>query len=138
MVPKIIKGNCHADSRGLLFFNNDYDALAIKRIFVIENQNSEFVRAWQGHQKEQRWFSAICGSFSIELVAIDNWEMPTRKLDRIRFVLNSRTLDVLHIPAGYVSSILSLELGSKLLVMADYGINENDDEYRFDVDYFDH
>lgn len=136
MVPKIIKGNCHQDSRGSLFFNNNFDAARVKRTYVIENRSPDLVRGWRGHRVEERWFSAISGSFVIELIALDDWENPSRELDRVRFVLSSETLDLLHIPAGYVSSIQSLECRAKLLVMADYKIGEIDDEYRFDVDYF--
>ena len=136
MVLKLLKGNNHIDSRGTLFYNNDFDASAIKRIYVIENVNTEFVRAWRGHQMEQRWFSAIAGSFSIELIAIDCWDKPSKNLEKIRFDLHSESLDVLHVPAGYVSSIQSQEEGSKLLVMANYSMGELEDEYRFEVDYF--
>jgi len=136
MTPKIIKGACHKDARGSLFYNNDFDATAIKRIYVIENQSTDFVRAWRGHKIEQRWFSAIAGSFTIELIAIDHWDKPSATLERLRFELHSGSLDVLHIPAGYVSSIQLHEVGSKLLVMSDYSIGELDDEYRFEVDYF--
>jgi dTDP-4-dehydrorhamnose 3,5-epimerase-like enzyme len=136
MTPKIIAGACHKDSRGSLFYNNDFDASAVKKIYVIENVNTAFVRAWHGHQIEQRWFSAIAGSFSIELIALDCWDRPSKNLEKIRFRLHSTTLDVLHIPPGYVSSIQSLEEGSKLLVMANYSMGELDDEYRFEVGYF--
>lgn len=136
MVPKLIKGRSHEDARGTLIYNNDFDALNIKRIYVIENHNTGLVRAWRGHQIEQRWFSAIIGSFKIELIAIDNWDRPSKNLKRFEFVLNSQKLDVLHIPAGYVSSIQSLEEGSKLLVMANYLLGEVEDEYRYEHDYF--
>ena len=56
MIPKIIKGENHNDSRGILFYNNDFDASAIKRLYVIDNQKTNFIRAWQGHKIEQRWF----------------------------------------------------------------------------------
>jgi len=136
MVPKIISGGCHQDARGSLCFNNDFDATAIKRIYVIENVSSEFVRAWRGHQIEERWFSAIAGSFAIELIAIDDWASPSPNLRRMSLPLDSNGLEVLHIPAGYVSSIRALEAGSKLLVMANYALGELDDEYRFEVGYF--
>jgi dTDP-4-dehydrorhamnose 3,5-epimerase-like enzyme len=136
MFPQLLKGNSHEDSRGILLYNNSFDATAIKRIYVIENKNTDFVRAWQGHQIEQRWFSAIKGSFKIELIAIDNWDRPNKKLERFEFMLDSEKLDVLHIPAGYVSSIQSLVEGSKLLVMADYLLGELADEYRYENDYF--
>ena len=56
MIPKIIKGENYNDSRGILFYNNDFDASAIKRLYVIDNQKTNFIRAWQGHKIEQRWF----------------------------------------------------------------------------------
>jgi dTDP-4-dehydrorhamnose 3,5-epimerase-like enzyme len=136
MVPKLIPGNSHEDARGTLIYNNDFDALDIKRIYVIENQNTDFIRAWQGHQIEQRWFSAMKGSFKIELIAIDNWNRPNKKSERFEFVLDSEKLDVLHIPAGYVSSIQSLEEGAKLLVMANYLLGALEDDYRYESGYF--
>jgi dTDP-4-dehydrorhamnose 3,5-epimerase-like enzyme len=136
MVPKLIPGNSHEDARGTLIYNNDFDALDIKRIYVIKNQNTDFIRAWQGHQIEQRWFSAMKGSFKIELIAIDNWNRPNKKSERFEFVLDSEKLDVLHIPAGYVSSIQSLEEGAKLLVMANYLLGALEDDYRYESGYF--
>ena len=136
MIPKIIKGSFHSDTRGSLFCNNDFDASAIKRFYVIENQNVDFVRAWQGHKIEQRWFSVVEGSFKIKLIAIDNWEHPSKDLVPFVFMINSEKLDILQIPHGYVSSIQYLEKGSKLLVMSDYLLGEIQDEYRFEGNYF--
>ena len=136
MIPEILIGNSHSDSRGSLLYNNDFDASAIKRMFVIENHSTNFVRAWQGHKIEKRWYSAIKGSFKIQLIAIDNWEIPSKNLERFSFTVTADQLDVLHIPQGYVSSIQSLEEGSKLLVMSDYFLGEIQDEFRFDTDYF--
>ena len=136
MVSKLLKGNNHADSRGTLFFNNDFDATAIKRIYVVENQTTDIVRGWRGHRIEQRWFAAIKGSFKIELIAIDDWDHPSKELKRDTFVVYAATMDVLHIPAGFVSSIQSLEEGGRLLVMADYSFGAINDEYWFEVDCF--
>jgi hypothetical protein len=136
MKPKIISGNCHSDPRGSLFYNNDFDATAVKRVYVIENQNTDFVRAWQGHKIEQRWFAAVQGSFEIRLMAIDDWENPSKDLVPFVFIINAAKLDVIHIPGGYASSIQSLEEGSKLLVMANYLLGETNDDYRYAADYF--
>jgi dTDP-4-dehydrorhamnose 3,5-epimerase-like enzyme len=136
MIPKIISGNSHTDTRGTLFYNNDFDASEIKRVYVIENVTTDIIRAWQGHKIEQRWFSSIKGSFKIGLIKIDNWENPSKDLEMHLFKVNADTLEVLHVPQGYVSSIQSLQEGSKLLVMADYLLGEIKDEYRYDMDYF--
>ena len=136
MKPKLITGGNHSDDRGTIRFNNAFDASEIKRFYLIENKGTTFVRAWQGHRIEQRWFSVLQGSFKIELIAIDDWGNPSKKLQPEVFVLSSDTFDVLYVPKGYVSSIQSLEEGAKLVVMADYLLGEIKDEYRYDVDYF--
>lgn len=136
MQPKIIKGNHHTDDRGTLTFNNDFNALGIKRIYSIENKSLDFVRAWQGHQIEQRWFSAIAGSFRIKLIEIDHWENPSKDLPVLEFILSSDNLDILHVPGGFATSIQALEKQSKLLLFADYEMGEIQDEFRFPNDYF--
>jgi len=136
MDSKLLKGNKHIDARGTLFYNNAFDATAIKRIYVIENQTTDFNRGWRGHKIEQRWFSAIKGSFKIELITIDDWDHPSKELERDTFVIYAGTMDVLHIPAGVCSSAQSLEDGARLLVMADYSFGTLNDDYWFEVDYF--
>lgn len=136
MFPKLILGDFHTDFRGSLFYNNSFDTSVVKRIYVIENATNGIIRGWQGHKIEQRWFSAIAGSFIVKLVAIDNWQSPSKDLEIFTFEVCSEKLDVLHVPSGYVSSIQSKESGSKLLVMADYYLNEINDEFRLPIDYF--
>jgi len=136
MEPKIINGNCHFDQRGTLLYNNEFDASLIKRIYIIENESPQFIRGWQGHKIEQRWFSVVSGKFKIQLIKIDDWENPSINLQVVTYLIDADKLNVLHVPQGYISSIQSLELNSKLLVMADYLLGETQDEYRYDIDYF--
>lgn len=136
MKPKITVGNSRSDSRGTLFFNNDFDASAIKRIYVIENKSLDFVRGWQGHKIEQRWFTVVKGSFRIQLIKIDNWDSPSKDLEIYTFVVYDTKQDVLHVPQGYVTSIQALQENSKLFVMADYFFGEIEDEHRFELDSF--
>ncbi|MDO5606947.1 MAG: WxcM-like domain-containing protein [Capnocytophaga sp.] len=136
MKPRIITGGKHQDERGTLTFNNAFDASEVKRFYTISNTNITFERGWQGHAVEQRWFSAIMGTFEIKLVKIDHWQNPSKTLQSERFIITSQQCDVLHVPAGYVSCIRATEPNSKLLVMADYRLGEIQDEYRFPLDYF--
>lgn len=136
VLPQLIKGNSHADDRGVLHFNNDFNAFGVKRIYTIQNRDTEFVRGWQGHKIEQRWFSAVQGSFKVFLIAIDDWNTPSKDLKQYEFILDAQKMDVLHVPSGYVSSIQSLEKSSKLLLMSDYLLGEINDEYRYDINYF--
>ena len=135
MIPLIIFGGAHKDNRGLLSYTNSFDASIVKRIYIIEN-NLNFIRGWQGHKIEQRWFSAIKGQFKIQLIKIDNWIEPDKELKKTTFNLSDNTLDILQIPAGYITSIKSDEEGAKLLVMSDYMLNEISDNYKYPTNYF--
>lgn len=134
--PKVITGAKHKDHRGTIFFNNEFDATQVKRLYIIENADTTTIRAWQGHRIEQRWFSAIIGSFKIQLIQVDNWENPSNDLPAESFILRSDQFSVLHIPAGFVSSIQANEDSARLLVMADTLLDEMNDEYRYPSDYF--
>jgi len=136
MVPKLISGDSFQDHRGEIKYNNEFDVTSVKRMYIIENIDTVFVRGWQGHKIEQRWFTAVAGGFEIELIKIDDWENPSKELEIITFEICNKSADVLHIPQGYISSIRAICKGSKLLAMADYRINEIQDEYKFSSDYF--
>ena len=136
MEPKLIPGGLFSDDRGTLRYNNDFDASLIKRIYVIENKSVQFERAWQGHKIEQRWFSAINGSFQITLITPNDWENPTEIVQKHTFILESGTLDVLHIPSGFLSHIKALQDNAQLLVLADYKLGEIADEYKFPLETF--
>ena len=135
-LPRIIKGDFFTDNRGTINFNNSFDASQIKRIYIIQNSSVNFIRGWQGHKVEQRWFSALQGSFRIKLIKIDDWNTPSKSLVYQEIKLEAKTLDILHVPQGYVTSIQSIKNNSKLLVMADYAIGEIEDEQRYDLNYF--
>lgn len=134
MIPRLIPGGSHSDVRGALTFNNDFDATSIKRMYTIQNADEHSIRGWQGHKIEQRWFSAINGSFKIQILSIEYFENGKFDLKPFQFELKSDNMDILHIPAGFVSSIQSLEENSKLLILADYHTGEINDEYRFSMD----
>ncbi|HCA07585.1 WxcM-like domain-containing protein [Chryseobacterium sp.] len=135
-IPKIFEGGKYSDERGSLTFNNNFNASEIKRMYHIENADTEFIRGWTGHKIEQRWFSALQGSFLIRLIKIDDWENPSKELQILRFDLDSDNLNILHIPRGYASAIQAKKDNSKLLVMADYSLGEIHDDHRFPIDYF--
>lgn len=133
--PQYLKGKKHQDKRGIITYNNDFDATSIKRMYTIENADVNSIRGWQGHKIEQRWFSAISGTFKIQLLSIDYFEKGLKGLKVLKpycFVLKADQMDILHVPAGFVSSIQALEVGAKLLVLADYKVGEVDDEFRFE------
>jgi dTDP-4-dehydrorhamnose 3,5-epimerase-like enzyme len=134
--PKLIKGGNHQDQRGALTFNNVFDASSVKRLYTISNSETNPERGWQGHQIESRWFSCMQGSFEITLIAVDDWTFPKKTLEKQVFALDATSLDILFTPPGYITKLKMLEADSKLIAMSDYAMGEVQDEYRFEVDYF--
>lgn len=136
MLPSVIKGGFHQDDRGKLQFNNNFNAIEIKRVYFIQNRDTTFERGWQGHKIEQRWFTAVSGKFLINVIAIENCEEPNDNFDIVSFEISAESFDVLHIPSGYITCIRALENDSKLLVMSDYLLGETNDEVRFPLERF--
>lgn len=136
MKPQLLTGNRHKDERGIITFNNEFDASLIKRIYTIENANVDFIRGWQGHKIESRWFACMKGVFEISVIQLNNFENPDSKQEIHKFVLTDEKLTYLHVPAFCITAIQAKEIGSKLLVMSDYVIGEVKDEYRFDLGSF--
>jgi dTDP-4-dehydrorhamnose 3,5-epimerase-like enzyme len=122
MLANIIFGGNHIDTRSELKFNNSFDVSQVKRIYSIL-LNQKRIRGWQGHKIEQRWFTAVSGRFNIQLILVDNWNEPSISLPKIDFEQSSNSLDVLHVPSGYLTSIEAVEDNSILLVMSDHGLN---------------
>jgi dTDP-4-dehydrorhamnose 3,5-epimerase len=136
--PRLIEGGVFSDQRGELCFINDFDLSEIVRFYQIKNSSTNIIRAWQGHQKEQKWFYCLAGSFRVNLVEIDDWENPSHCLPIISFELHSKAPLVLYVPGGFANGFQALEEDSVLLVYSDKTVSESQqDDFRWDPDYFD-
>jgi dTDP-4-dehydrorhamnose 3,5-epimerase-like enzyme len=135
-VAMIFEGKRHEDERGVITYNNEFDFSQIKRLYTIENHSTDFIRGWQGHKIEQRWYACLKGSFDICVIKVDDFTKPSKYLTNQKYLLKEDTLTYLHIPAGFITTIQAKSEGSKLQVLADYQLGEVDDEYRFDLNYF--
>ncbi|WP_316802136.1 WxcM-like domain-containing protein [Pedobacter nototheniae] len=132
----ILKGDKHEDDRGIITHNNEFDASEVKRIYTIENHSIDFIRGWQGHKIEQRWFASMKGKFEISVIKVDDFKNPSKNLNIRKYELTDKSLTYLHIPSGCITAIQAKEEHCKLLVFADYALGEIKDEYRFPIDYF--
>lgn len=74
----LLIGNRYEDSRGILTFNNEVNLSSIKRIYTVENASLDFIRGWQGHKIEQRWFACMRGVFDISVIKVDDFVNPSR------------------------------------------------------------
>lgn len=135
--PSTIIGGIAKDHRGQIRFVNDFDMSQVKRFYIITNADTELVRGWRAHRIEQRWFYVLSGAFELDLVKIDDWENASSNLPIEKRLLKAADQQVIHVPVGYGTAFQALEVGSELLVFADYGIeNAKNDDYTWPVDYF--
>jgi dTDP-4-dehydrorhamnose 3,5-epimerase-like enzyme len=129
----IINGGFFEDSRGRLDYVNDLDLSKIKRIYFTTNTEVGFFRGWQGHKIESRWFFCVKGSFEVKLVEIDDWDNPSDILEPKVYILEEKKPQVLYIPNGYVNGFSSLEKSSKLMILSNFNLGENNnDDVRFE------
>ena len=132
---QIIQGGEFVDPRGKLIFFNDFDLSKVKRFYVIEHPDKEVVRAWQGHQKEEKWFYVLEGGFKIVLIKPDNWEHPSDNIEGEEFILQSGKHQVLYVPGGFANGFKALEAKSKIMVFSSFTVEESsNDNFRFDKD----
>lgn len=133
MDAKLIQGGNYQDARGQLSFCNDFDMSEVRRFYMVENANTSVIRAWQGHQKEQKWFYVLSGSFLIALVRPDNWSNPDPGLAATTYTLSAGTQSILHIPGGYANGFKALEPNARMMVFSDFTMEQApSDNYRFD------
>ena len=126
--PHIIKGELFKDNRGKLFSCNQFDMSRIKRIYLIENINSNYIRGWKGHKIETRWFFATKGSITINSILISDLEKAQPFSPIKTFKLNEDNLNVLEVPPGYATSVKQFSNGDRICVFADYQLGLSGDE----------
>ena len=132
-----IQGGIAQDPRGQLRFVNDFDMSLIKRFYIIKNADIDLIRGWRAHRIEQRWFYVLSGSFSLDIVKIDNWDNASPTLEVRQEILKAEEHKVLHLSPGYATAFKALEKDSEILVFSDYGIeNAIHDDYTYPLDYF--
>ncbi len=135
--PRLIEGGLFSDERGELRFVNEFDLSEVVRFYQITHFSTAIVRAWQGHEKEQKWFYCLSGSFIVNLIELDNLENPSPQLPPQTFILTSDKPCILHVPGGFANGFKALDENSVLMVYSDKSIEEaKNDDLRWDADYF--
>lgn len=129
--PSIIRGEIFEDHRGKLFSNNSFDLREIRRIYKIENINTDYERGWKGHKIEKRWFYANKGTIEIQVESIMNLENRDYFNPR-KFLLDDAALDILFVPPGYATLIVQKQKGASVIAMSNYLLHTTEDDLRFD------
>jgi len=137
MVPKLISGRRIYDNRGSLRFSNDLKFKGIKRFYMVHNYNKNFIRAWHGHLKEEKFIGCIKGTFQVSAVKLDNIKDPNKKNRVYNFFLNQSDSNFVYIPKGFANGSMSLEENSELLIFSTSSLSESlKDDFRFEAKYW--
>jgi len=125
---ELIKGNRFVDDRGIMRFNNEFDMTDVKRMYLIE-PTPQLIRAWQGHQIENKWFSVVSGRFEVQVVSMEDHSV------KKAFILSDDIDVVIKIESGFYNGFKALEPQSKLMVYSDKSLGESlNDDYRLSLE----
>lgn len=134
-IPIIFQGAKYTDYRGILSFANEFDLSGVKRMYTVFHPHKNIVRAWQGHERESKWFRCISGSFVVAWKKIDDFLNPNDFPTAEYTILRSDEPSVLFIPPGYANGLKALTDNSEIMVFSDYYLGESlDEKIRFDKD----
>jgi dTDP-4-dehydrorhamnose 3,5-epimerase-like enzyme len=135
--PTIIKGGTFSDHRGSMRYVNDFHFNDVKRFYFIKHPNTGFIRAWQGHQFEKKYFYPITGSFVVAWVKIDDFENPSKDLIPDYHILSASSSEIISVPKGYANGLKALEPNSEILIFSDMNLEESlEEKIRFPADWW--
>ncbi|MEX2054607.1 MAG: dTDP-4-dehydrorhamnose 3,5-epimerase family protein [Candidatus Andersenbacteria bacterium] len=136
--PSLIGGGLAVDDRGQVTFVNDFDFAGVKRFYMVSNHKQGFVRAWHAHKKEAKYVLVVKGSAKVGVVAIDDWDNPSKELEVKQFVLSEKSPKVLYIPAGHANGFMSLSKDTQIMFFSTSTLDESlGDDFRYDARHWD-
>lgn len=135
--PEIIKGGSFSDERGSLRFVNDFHFHDVKRFYIIKHPDTSFIRAWQGHQFEKKYFYPVTGSFLVAWVKIDDFRNPSKNLIPEFHIISASSSEIISIPKGYANGLKAMEPNSEILIFSNMSLEESlDENIRFPADWW--
>ena len=137
--PRLIKVDISFDDRGEIVHCNNFNfqKFKIKRFYKIFNNRINFIRAWHGHKKENKYILILKGSLKVSVVKINNWKNPSKKTKLKNYYLNEKKPQILFIPGGHAHGTQNLEKNTTFMVFSDFDIKETlKDDYRFEYNYW--
>lgn len=131
----LTQGDTFVDNRGTLRFFNNLDMAEIKRFYEISPSNTDFIRGWQGHKEEKKWFYCLSGSIVINIIKVSNFENPTINSKPSKVFLSADNPQILHVPGGNVTAIKAEMVNSRLQVFSNFTLKESkEDDFRYPLD----
>lgn len=125
MKPEIINGGLAVDDRGIVRFANDFSFTDVKRFYQVSNHRRDYIRAWHGHNHEQKYVYVVKGSALIGAVNMQTDEV-------FKFILSDKKPSILKIPNGFANGFKTLEEDTQILFFSTSTLQESlNDDIRF-------
>jgi dTDP-4-dehydrorhamnose 3,5-epimerase len=126
MKPELMNGGLAVDDRGAVRFVNDFLFLDVKRFYQVSNHKRDYIRAWHGHNHEQKYVYVAKGTALIGAVNMQTEEM-------FKFVLSDKKPSILKIPNGFANGFKTLEEDTQILFFSTSTLQESlNDDIRFE------
>lgn len=135
--PKKILGDKFFDNRGSVSFVNEFNFLKIKRYYILQNNNNNFIRAWHAHKKEEKFFTCIDGSCQISCVKISNFKKPKKNAKIESWIISSEKPEIIYVPRGFANGSMNLVPNTKILVFSTSSVQDSlNDDFRYSYNYW--
>ena len=134
---KILDAGSVIDDRGEVVFANKFDMKKIKRFYIVSNHRTNFIRAWHGHKKENKYVMVIQGASMISAVKIDNWKKPSKENKVEKIILSEKKPKIIYIPKGFANGFKTLKSNTKIVFFSTSTTRQSlKDDFRFEYNYW--
>jgi dTDP-4-dehydrorhamnose 3,5-epimerase-like enzyme len=125
MKPELMNGGLAVDDRGMVRFVNDFSFTDVKRFYQVSNHKRDYIRAWHGHNHEQKYVYVPKGTALIGAVNMQTEEI-------FKFILSDKKPCILKIPNGFANGFKTLEEDTQILFFSTSTLQESlNDDIRF-------
>jgi dTDP-4-dehydrorhamnose 3,5-epimerase len=126
------------DDRGRVAFCNNLEGFEIKRFYQVTNHRQGFVRAWHGHQFEQKLVYVVEGAVVLKLVPAGRGMGLRQDRGKIKtFNLSADKPQAILVPQHYYNGFKTLTPSTKVMFFSDRTLEESmKDDYRQPWDHF--
>lgn len=125
MKSELMNGGLAVDDRGAVRFVNDFSFSDVKRFYQVSNHKRDYIRAWHGHNHEQKYVYVAKGAALVGAVNMQTEEI-------FKFVLSDKKPSILKIPNGFANGFKTLEEDTQILFFSTSTLQESlNDDIRF-------
>jgi dTDP-4-dehydrorhamnose 3,5-epimerase len=135
--PTLLKGGLAVDDRGQVTFLNNLAKFEVKRFYIVSNHESGFVRAWHGHEREQKLAFVLQGAAMVKTMTMESYDrskgivFPSITKDNLiaeyiqTFVLSANKPAALFIPRGYYNGFMTLTDDAQIMFLSDKTLEQS-------------